>query len=458
MDGLGAINAVYEGLVEYAPGSTDIVGLLAEGWTVSEEGTLYTFDLRDGVTFHDGTPMTSAEVIAALERRRTGDLVLSYFLWNVVEMAAPDADTVTVRLGMPQPSFLDTLASPWGPKVVAPAALAQGGEFLNEAAIGTGPFTLDRFERGSGYSLVRHGGYWGTAPFFDRVEIAIVPDISQQVLQLRAGDLDAVPRNYPWAQLAALPPGLEITSSPSMALVTAFVKPGTPLEAPDVRQAVLTAMDPGRWASSVFGDFARPAKSLFPVTMIDPDDNAAFAFPTDLEAARAAAASAAPVRLRLGYSIDETQNVARVADLMLAELAGIGIEAEAIVVPKDEQYNFAADMSRAPDILLARNNPDAAHPETQAMVFYTEGAPINVMGVANPAADALVAEAGMLTDVAARNAKYLEASRIWTEAGHYIPLVDLDDVVVHAAGLTDLGLRPVFPPGNIDLGTVRFAE
>ena len=91
-------------------------------------------------------------------------------------------------------------------------------------------------------------------------------------------------------------------------------------------------------------------------------------------------------------------------------------------------------------------------------MFYTEGAPINVMGVANAAADALAGEAGAMTDIAARDAKYLEASRLWVEAGQFIPLVDLDDVVVHREGLTDLGLRPVFPPGNIDFGTVRYAE
>ena len=463
VDGLGAINAVYEGLVEYAPGSTEIAGLLAEKWTVSEDGLLLTFDLRDGVAFHDGAAMTSAEVLASFQRRKANELVLSYFLWNVEEMSAPDPDTFVIRLGMPQPSFLDTLASPWGPKVVSPGALVgQAGSdaaqsFLNDNAIGTGPFALTRFERGTGYTLTRNAAYWGAAPYFEAVEISIVPDVSQQVLQLRAGDLDIVPRNYPWAQLQSLPPGLEVTASPSMALVMAFVKPGTALADPAQRTAILTAMNPDRWASAAFGVYARPAKSLYPQAMIDPGETTV-AFPTDLDAAKAAVEAAENVRLTLGYPIDEAENVGRVADLLLAELAAIGVSAEAVVIPKDEQYNFAADMSRAPDVMLARNNPDAAHPETQASVFYTKGAPINVMGVDNPAADKLAGEAGTLTEVAARNAKYLEASKLWVEAAEFLPLVDLDDVVVHREGLTDLGLRPVFPPGNIDFGLVRFAE
>lgn len=463
VDGLGAINAVYEGLVEYAPGSAEIVGLLAEKWTTSEDGLLVTFDLRGGVVFHDGAAMTSADVLASFQRRKANELVLSYFLWNVQEMAAPDPDTFTIKLGMPQPSFLDTLASPWGPKVVSPGALVgQAGNdaaqsFLNDNAIGTGPFALTRFERGTGYTLTRNAAYWGKAPYFEAVEISIVPDVSQQLLQLRAGDLDVVPRNYPWAQLGALPPGLVATASPSMALVMGFVKPGTALEDPALRAAAMTALNPARWASAAFGTYARPAKSLYPSAMIDPGETTVV-FPDDIEAAKAAVKAAGGMHLTLGYPITEAQNVGRVADLLLAELAAIGVTAEAVVVPKDEEYNFAADMSRAPDVMLARNNPDAAHPETQATVFYTKGAPINVMGVENAAADALVGEAGTLTDVAARNAKYLDASRLWVDAGQFLPLVDLDDVVVHVEGLTDLGLRPVFPPGNIDFGTVRFTE
>jgi peptide/nickel transport system substrate-binding protein len=252
VDGLGAINAVYEGLVEYAPGSAEIVGLLAEKWTTSEDGLLVTFDLRDGVIFHDGAAMTSADVLASFQRRKANELVLSYFLWNVQEMAAPDPDTFTITLGMPQPSFLDTLASPWGPKVVSPGALVgQAGNdaaqsFLNDNAIGTGPFALTRFERGTGYTLTRNAAYWGKAPHFETIEISIVPDVSQQLLQLRAGDLDMVPRNYPWAQLGALPPVLVATASPSMALVMGFVKPGTALEDPALRAAVMTAMNPAR--------------------------------------------------------------------------------------------------------------------------------------------------------------------------------------------------------------------
>ena len=121
---ISAINNVYEGLVEYAPGSTTIVGLLAKDWDISDDGLTYTFHLVDGVKFQDGTPFNASAVIKSFERRRDRGLVLSYSLANVKDMGAPDESTVVITLGHPQPSFLDALSSPWGPKIISPAALA----------------------------------------------------------------------------------------------------------------------------------------------------------------------------------------------------------------------------------------------------------------------------------------------------------------------------------------------
>ncbi|RUU09765.1 ABC transporter substrate-binding protein, partial [Mesorhizobium sp. M6A.T.Ca.TU.002.02.2.1] len=164
---MSAINNVYEGLVEYGPGSTKIVGLLAKSWEISDDGLTYTFHLVDGVKFHDGTPFNAAAVINSFERRRDRGLIQSYVLANVKDMRAPDDSTVVLTLGHPQPSLLDALSSPWGPKIISPVALAEhdNGDFattwLNEHAVGTGPFKLAEFKRGQRYLLERNDDYWG---------------------------------------------------------------------------------------------------------------------------------------------------------------------------------------------------------------------------------------------------------------------------------------------------------
>ena len=457
---LSAVNNVYEGLVEYEPGSTKIVGLLAKSWEISPDELTYTFHLVDGVKFHDGTPFNAAAVIKSFERRRDHDLILSYFLGNVTDMKAPDDLTVVLTLGHPQPSLLDGFSSPWGPKVVSPAALDEhdGGDFattwLNEHADGTGPFKLTEFARGERYVFNRNADYWGPKPFFDEVQVSVVPDIGQQILQLQAGEIDAVPNNYPWSQLASLPPGLEITAIPSMAQFELFTKPGGPMDDPELRTALLTAINPALWVKDAFGDYAAVSKSLYMNTMLDPVHPVTY--PTDFDSAKAIVTKHGPLKIVIGMQ-NEEQSYQRVAELIIAQMAKIGVDASVVVLPSGGAYSLKDD-PKAPDFLLSRSSPDAAHPENQAKVFYTKDAPLNFFGRSLPEADTIVDQAGLLTDITERNALYEKAGQMYFDAGYFLPLVDVDDVVVHAEGLTDLGLRPTIPPGNIDFGTVRWAK
>jgi len=461
MDGLASINNVYEGLVEYVPGSAEIRGLLATDWDISEDGLTYTFHLVEGATFHDGTPFNADAVITSFTRRRDGELILSYFLWNLKGMEAPDDKTLVLTLGVPQPSFLDSLASPWGPKVISPTALAEhagddnGVAWLDTNAVGTGPFKLASFARGEGYMLERYDGYHGEAPFFSSIELPLMPEVSQQVLGLQAGDLDAVPANYPWAQLAALPPGLEIAAAPSTSLVIGFVKPETVLNDPEIRQAFLTAINPASWVADAFGAYGHPAKSLYPEIMLDP--KTPFVFPDDIEAAKAIVAAKGPVTLTIGISAEEANSLGRVGDLLVAQLASIGIDATVSILPSGSAFGLK-DNPNGPDFYMGKLTPDALHPENQAAIFFTTGAPINFYGRSLPEADALVNEAGTLTDIEARNALYEKASALYIDNGLFIPLVGVDDVVVEAEGLSDLDLRAAYAPGNIDFGSVRWAD
>ena len=456
--GISAINNVYEGLVDYAPGSTRIVGLLAKSWEISDDGLTYTFHLVDGVKFHDGTPFNAAAVIQSFERRRDRRLNLSYFLANVKDMRAPDDATVVLVLSHPQPSFLDVLASPWGPKIISPQALAEhdSGDFttswLNEHAIGTGPFKLAEFKRGQRYVLERNDDYWGDRPFFRQVQISVVPEISQQILQLQVGAIDALPINYPFAQLASLPEDLEITAAPSMIPYDLFVRPNSPLDDAEIRKAVLTAINPALWVKDAFGEFASLSRSVYPNAMLDPLNS--IRFPTDFAAAKAVIARHGPVNLVIGLH-SAAPSYARIADLMIAQLALIDVKATAYVLPSGAAYTLKDDPN-PPDLLLTIAGPDSAHPDNQVKAFFTKDAPLNFFGRVLPEADAIVDQAGQLTDVKERNALYERAGQMYFDAGIVIPLVDVNDVVVHAKGLKDLGLRPVNPPGNIDFATVRW--
>jgi peptide/nickel transport system substrate-binding protein len=116
------------------------------------------------------------------------------------------------------------------------------------------------------------------------------------------------------------------------------------------------------------------------------------------------------------------------------------------------------DDPNPPDLLLTIAGPDAAHPESQATVFFTKDGHLNFFGRGLPEADAIVDVAGQLTDVKERDALYERAGQMYFDAGFVIPLVDVNDVVVQAKGLKELGLRPVYPPGNIDFAIIRWGS
>jgi peptide/nickel transport system substrate-binding protein len=458
--GVSAINNVYEGLVEYAPGTTKVVGLLAKTWDVSADGLTYTFHLVDGVKFHDGTAMDAAAVVTSFERRKHNKFLLSYFMDNVADVEAPDSATVVLKLGHPQPSLLDSFSSPYGPKVISPKALAEhdNGDgatgWLTQHADGTGPFKLSEFKPGERYVLERNDDYWGAKPYFSEIQLPVIPDIGVQILQLQAGEIDAVPINYPFAQLRSLPADLEATASPGVNQYDLFFKPGTVLDDPEVRRAVLTAINPALWNDDAFYGYGQLSKSIYPNVVLDPEHP--LAYPTDFDAAKAAIAKHGNVEFNIGM-FSETPSYRRIAELMIAQLAQIGVKAQAYALPDGAAFALKDD-PKAPDVLLTIAGPDAAHPENQAKVYYTADAAVNFYGRAIPEAETLIDQAGLLTDIAKRNALYEKAGQMFVDQGIVAPLVDVDDVVVHAKGLTDLGLRAVYPPGNIDFATVRWAK
>jgi peptide/nickel transport system substrate-binding protein len=456
--GLDAARVLYEGLVQYRPGSTAIEGWLAKSWTISPDGRTYTFTLRDGVTFHDERPMTAADVLASFRRRQSPNLPLSYSLDGVQDMSAPDRHTFVITLAAPQPAFIDRLASPWAPKVIGPRALFdhagkdQAVGWLTEHVDGTGPFRLVEFTRGQRYVLMRNPSYWGPQPYFDRIELLIVPNVGQEMLMLARGELDILDHGYPFDQLEQLPPGLKIDAHDALGLEMAYFNRTRALRDPAVRRAVLTAINPAGWLTDAFGRFATPARSLYPKAMIDASDPVRF--PTDFDEARRIVAAAGPIAIEIGYAEEEAPVQQRVAEFMVSLLKQIGVIAEVRTRPLDQEGSLTKDLRHAPDIWLAQNYPDAAHPATQAGVFFQTDAALNLFDYSNPRVDALVAEAAQMTDVGPRDRMYLAISQILFTDGAFIPLADIKDVIVYRADLIDLNTRPALP-WAVDYGTIR---
>lgn len=177
-----------------------IVPLLATGYTVSPDGLTYTFRLRTGVRFHDGSAFDSADVVAALNRARdpkSGHTHPEYYA-QIKSVTAQGPATVVLRLSRPDNDLLFNLAR--SDSVIGP----QGKEAAQKTnPVGTGPFRFSAWNRGTSIELTRWTGYYDkTLPRLSRVTFRIIPDLNAQLAALKAGDVDVIgygvgPENLP---------------------------------------------------------------------------------------------------------------------------------------------------------------------------------------------------------------------------------------------------------------------
>jgi len=169
----------------------NVVPGLAESWTVSDNGLVYSFRLRPGAKFHDGSAADSADVKFSLDRARAQDSVnaqKAYFA-AIESVETPDPQTVVVKLSRPDGLFLFHMAS-GDAAIVAPETAATN----KQNPVGTGPFKFERWVSGDRVILARNPAYDGAKPALDRVTFRFISDPAAQVAALKAGDIDTFPQ------------------------------------------------------------------------------------------------------------------------------------------------------------------------------------------------------------------------------------------------------------------------
>ncbi|HBE46522.1 Dipeptide-binding ABC transporter, periplasmic substrate-binding component [uncultured spirochete] len=239
------VKSFYDTLVEPNTDGT-IVPALAESWTVSPDGLIWTFKLRRNVVFHNGQPFTSKDVRASLERIKdeaTASPKRSEFA-AIKEIRTPDAATVVIVLSQPYAPLLASLASGWG--AILPSGLIASGHNFGAEPVGTGPFKFEKWIRDNKITMVRNDTYWMKGlPKLAKVEFQIIPERAVQVQGLSAGVIDAVefidPEDLP---LFSSNPKVSIKKElTSLIMVMAMNCSREPLNDLRVRQAVNYAID-----------------------------------------------------------------------------------------------------------------------------------------------------------------------------------------------------------------------
>ena len=180
---------IYEGLVKVDSRGIFLPGL-ANGWTLSEDGRVYTFNLRKGVTFHNGEAFDASVAKWNLERSadpQNGNPHPEYF-GGIEKIDTPDSQTLVVHLKDVDALFIAHMAE--GDAVMLPKGAYGQAKFK---PIGTGPFQFIKWERGDRVEMVRFDGYWNPfLPYLDRVTFRFISDPAAQIAALKAGDIDVI--------------------------------------------------------------------------------------------------------------------------------------------------------------------------------------------------------------------------------------------------------------------------
>ena len=233
---------VYEGLVTRdADDGNAIVPLLASDWEISDDGLQYTFTIRDDVTFHDGTPMTSADVLSSLTAAKDDETIQGHGdLQGVASIEAPDATTVVITLTEPDSNFLFNLTGRAGIVVKTDDTTD-----LKTAGNGTGPFTVGTWVQGDSLTLERNDAYWGETAGVAEVVLTYFADSTAAVNAALEGSVDVVTEVDP-----ELAPQLEgdtgyvlISGETTDKGTLAFNNQAAPLDDVRVREALRLAID-----------------------------------------------------------------------------------------------------------------------------------------------------------------------------------------------------------------------
>lgn len=317
---------VFEGLTRFGPDGS-VNPALAASWDISEDSTIYTFKLNDGVKFHDGSDMNAEDVKFSLDRARseTSTNAQKALFKSITDVTVVDALTVKITLDKPNGSFLFNMA--WGDAVVVAPETADGNA---SNPVGTGPFSFKKWAKGDAVMLTRNPNYWGKAVKLENITFKFISDPTAAFAAMMAQDIDAFP-NFPapenLAQLGADPRFEVIVGSTEGETILAMNNKKAPLDNIKIRQAVTHAIDRQAIIDGAMFGYGTPIGTHFAPHNPDYVDlTAQSAY--DPEKAKALLAEAGATDLTLSLKLPPPSYARRGGEIIAAQLREVGINTE----------------------------------------------------------------------------------------------------------------------------------
>jgi peptide/nickel transport system substrate-binding protein len=430
------MNSWLEYLVEPSADGSKLVPTLASAYTVSSDSKTYTFTLRQGVKFSDGSLMTTDDVVYSLHQafEQKGSQV--NFLGGMVSsISAPDSKTVVVALKSPWPYLLPDLSGFNAPILPAKLVQSQGLDTFLKHPIGTGPFVLDTLTAGDSVKVVKNKNYWDPGkPLLDSITFKVIGSDVGRANAVTGGQAD-VAVDLPLNQVGTVKANssLSVLTFPAAQLISIIVNAKQPpLDNPKVRRAIAIAIDRNAIVQSALFGVGTAAKSfVVPPAGLTYLDESFDGFPFDQAQAKQLLAQAGvklPLKVQAYFPQGAVQDA--ISTVMQSNLQAVGINLDIV---RSDLVTIKSHLV-AGTFGLASSGWDnfIGDPSVQVLFFQDPAfcCKADFSGYDDKAAAALANQAVSTIDPIQAKALYSQVQKMEADSSHVIPLYYPDLVFV----------------------------
>ena len=399
------MSQMYEGLLKFNDDCTDVVPCLAEDWSVSEDGLTYTFKLREGVKFHDGTDFNADAVVRSIDRQlepnRTDEMAYASFVFGSedsgtgVESVEKTGDyEVVLHMRAASTPFKMNLAMLFGAPIVSPTALDEYDNNLNEHPCGTGPYKFVSWDKGENVQMETFEDYWDkdNMPKCSKIVYRFIPEPASRVTALTNGEVDIIDGVDPAMIEEVEGAGcVGVIDDASSLNYMAFNTEEGAFADVEARRAFCQAVNIEEMVETLYGDYSTVAHSCMPESMAPYAQD--IERPSyDPDAAREAFEKLGITKVSMltytnaqDYNVVNGQNLAETIQGYLAE---VGVEMD--IAAYDLTTYKTRQQTDKYDVCLAGWLSDNGDPDNFMNLLATDAGTQNIAHYSNPDYDELI--------------------------------------------------------------------
>ncbi|MDY0339781.1 MAG: ABC transporter substrate-binding protein [Coriobacteriia bacterium] len=420
---------IYENLLKYNDDSTEVEPSLAESWDISEDGLSYTFKLREGVKFHDGTDFDAEAVKFNIDRQLpplvTEEMGYAGFVFgSVKDVVVVDEYTVQINLTAPNTAFLANLAMSLAAPIISPTALEAGDNSVMENPVGTGPYKFVEWNKGENIVLVRNDEYWGEPAKTKNVVFRFIADNSARVLALSNGEVDMIDGIDATVVDQITEGGGELFEAAGMNIsYMAYNTTTSPFKDQAARVAFSQAIDREELVKSLYQGYSDVADTILP-TFVPGFDPAVEQVEFDAEAAKAGLAAAGVTEVHMiSYTNPRPYNAATGVSLATAiqgYLQKVGVEC---TIDTFDWTTYKEKVKAGDyDICFYGWIGDNGDPDNFMNLLSDPDPTMNVARWQDPTYQGMIKDALLLPNGDERNAAYAEMETYVAEQAIWLPI------------------------------------